>query len=116
MNRNADSQGNPFVKNSFWIHLSLISLLVLVPSGLALHISDSEANRHAFMTIHNLSAVLFLVSVIPHILKYRGTILRRIINRAAEAPKIRVEFIVAAVIVLFVITLGLMHVFHHDLF
>jgi hypothetical protein len=86
---------------------------LLVPSGIALHLSESEEYRHAFMTIHNLSALLLLTSIIPHILKYRGAIFTYIFGRTPTAFKINKEFMIATTIVTFVIALGLLHVFHH---
>lgn len=94
--------------------LMLFSFIGLPLAGIALHFSEDAPfapTRHLLMTFHNLSATIFLISVLLH-LKLNWKPLTNYLRMAlGKGMRYREEFGVAIVIVVATLALGVVHVF-----
>jgi len=92
------------------------ALLLLPPSGMMLHqahgLSERSTLQHLVMVVHNISAVVFLITCIIHLAANRKVIWRYIANKSSEYSGYRKEVYVALVIVFGIVGLFAMHAFH----
>lgn len=102
-------------KRFIGIYLMIFSFVGLVPSGIMLHFLTSEVYGHFLMTVHNLSAVIFLISVVYHISHHWRHIVSRAVSHSSRNKVIRKGFVVAAMIAVLILVSGMMHVFCLDL-
>lgn len=97
------------------VALLLICSFVWLPvAGIGLHFADSAPfapTRHLLMTIHDLAAAIFLISVLLH-LKLNWKPLMNYLKITVERGRsYRAEFAAAFLIVTTTLTLGILHVF-----
>ncbi len=93
----------------------LFSFLWLPPSGIALHFTESSSFqpvRHALMAIHNASALLFLIAAAIHLGLNWKAMSQHLVSKAAEYRTVRKEAVIAALVVIAIITLFASHAFH----
>ena len=99
-------------------HRALVAILMvgsfacLPPTGLALHLTDGASFqvRHLPMTIHNLAAIIFLISVILHLMFNWKLMVKYILTTVKPIGGISREFVFAALIMMTVLALGLLPV------
>ena len=103
-------------KRSLNVFVMLFSFLLLPFSGILIHdthgISERALLRHFAMSVHNLAAIIFLISCIIHIIFNRNTILKYLSAKTDEYLKLRKEFLIAFIIVFGIVGLFTIHVFH----
>ena len=102
-----------FNKRAFISVAMFVSLLGLPISGIMNHnlqFEDFSAERHFWMAAHNISAILFTILALSHIiLNYR--VLIKYIKKAKEATMSR-EAIFAIGLVVIIVALFSSHAFH----
>jgi hypothetical protein len=89
------------------------AFLLLIPSGILLHIFSSdqfEVQRHVFMTIHNICAIIFVVSGLFHLVRYRKTVWSYMRAKTSEYRALSRELILVALIFASLLGLGLLHI------
>lgn len=103
----------PFSKRAFIANTMFFSGALLPFSGYMNHRLQSEpitGSRHFWMSVHDMTAILFTISVVIHIY-YNWNSLKKYINNAQNL-KISKEAIAAFVIVLAIVGLFSSHAFH----
>jgi hypothetical protein len=107
------SEKRSFDKRAFVSIAMFVSGLFLPYSGLMNHKLQFESlnqTRHYWMSVHNMSAVLFLIFAIIHI-TMNGKSLKKYINKIKGAI-ISKEAIAAIILVTFVVGMFSLHVLH----
>jgi hypothetical protein len=103
----------PFNKRAFTSVAMLISGLILPFSGFMNHELQFEPlsiQRHFWMTMHNTSAILFVIFAIIHITFNWRALFAYVKQKGAIF--IKKEGILAAIVVILVVSLLSSHVFH----
>ena len=97
------------------VALVMLGSFVWLPTvGIALHfanLSPFSPTQHLLMTIHNLAATIFLVSLVLHLKLNWKPLLNYLKLTAARSRGYRTEFGVAILIVGIPLSLGALHVF-----
>jgi hypothetical protein len=94
--------------------LMLYAFVVLVPSGIALHVTAEdgpEVANHIAMTLHNVSALVFLVSGISHIVLNRASILSAFRSKTGPYPVMSGRSALVAIIFIILLAVAVSHVF-----
>jgi hypothetical protein len=92
----------------------LFSFIVLVPSGIAMHVvaEDGPATAsHVAMTLHNVSALVFLISALTHIVLNRASIMSAIRSKTGSCPLITGRSAVVAMVLIVILAAAVLHVF-----
>lgn len=92
----------PWDKRAFTALLMFFSFLWLVPSGFAMHfanLSGADPFRHLVMSVHNVSSLLFLVSVVIHLVLNWKPMARHLSAKTKEYGRLRKELLLAAFLV-----------------
>jgi len=106
---------NPINKRALVSFILIVAFIFLLSSGLPLHFaafSNNWINYHALMTIHNTSALIFLVAVLIHVFLNIRLIKNYFLQKKGAAFKARKELTIAVVMVLAMVALTTSHVFH----
>lgn len=102
MNEAKEAPRRPWDKRAFTALLMFFSFLWLVPSGFVMHfagLSETEPFRHLVMSVHNVSSLLFLVSVVIHVVLNWKPMARHFSAKTREYSRLRKELLVAALLV-----------------
>ena len=89
------------------------SFLLLIPSGILLHTFSSgqfESHRHVFMTVHNVSALVFVISGSVHLFRNRKAVRSYIVAKSAEYRALSRELILVTLIFTALLVLALLHI------
>jgi hypothetical protein len=89
------------------------SFLLLIPSGILLHVFSSdqfESHRHVFMTVHNVCALVFVVSGSVHLFRNRKAVRSYMHAKSAEYRAFSRELILVTLIFTALLTLALLHI------
>ncbi len=92
----------------------LFSFVVLVPSGIALHFATddgTEGAQHVAMTIHNVSALVFLISALIHIGFNRAPILSTLRSKTGPYPLVTGTSAVVAIVFIIILAVAVLHTF-----
>jgi hypothetical protein len=92
----------------------LFSFAVLVPSGIALHVATdagTEGAQHVAMTIHNVSALVFLISALIHIGFNRASIVSTLRSKTGRYPLVTGTSAVVAIVFIFILAVAILHTF-----
>jgi len=96
--------------------LMLFSFILLPPSGIIIHsthgMGERELLRHLAMTVHNYSAVIFLITCVIHLAVNRKILLKYITDKSNEYFSFKREVMIALLIVFGIVGFFSMHVFH----
>jgi hypothetical protein len=105
----------PMNRRAFISMLMFFSFILLPFSGIPLHFSRSGAGisitEHFLMTVHNTSAIIFLIAVVVHISLNWNAMIKYVATKTSEYFQFRKEMIVALVAVLLIVGLFSSHVF-----
>jgi hypothetical protein len=96
-----------------WSLFMFFSFLLLIPSGILLHVfssGDFEAQQHVFMTVHNVCALIFVVSGTAHLVLNRKSVLSYMRSKTAEYRAFSRELILLALIFAALLTAALLHI------
>ncbi len=103
-------------KRSLNVMIMLFSFSLLPFSGIVIHsthgMNENEPLRHFAMSVHNLSAIIFFVTCIIHLLANRTTLSRYISEKTARYLQLKREALIALVFVITLVGLFSMHAFH----
>ncbi|MCE5249637.1 DUF4405 domain-containing protein [bacterium] len=103
-------------KRSLNVLVMFFSCALLPPSGIILHLSDhaaaSDLERQFVMSIHNFSAVLFLISAVIHMKTNWKTMMRYVSSETGMIFPCKKEAVIALIIVFGLVALFSSHVFH----
>lgn len=103
-------------KRSLNVLIMFFSFLLLPFSGVVIHSThgfvEREPIRHFAMSIHNLSAIIFLCACMLHLVANRKALAKYISAKTAEYSGLKREAILALMFVLGLVGLFSMHVFH----
>jgi hypothetical protein len=89
------------------------AFFLLIPSGILMHVFSSdqfEAHRHVFMTIHNICAIIFVVSALFHLVRYRKAVWSYMRRKTAGYRAFNKELILVVLIFAVLLGLGLLHI------
>ncbi len=89
------------------------SFVLLIPSGILLHVFSSdqfEARRHLLMTVHNVCALIFVVSGSAHLVGNRKSVLSHMRSKSAEYRAFSAELILVALLFMALLTAALLHI------
>jgi len=102
-----------FNKRSFVSTAMILAGLALPFSGLMNHYLQFEqfsAERHFWMSVHNMSAILFCIFLIVHIIYNRKAIIKYI--KKANSLLISKEALLAIFLVIFIVGVFSLHALH----
>jgi len=103
-------------KRSLVTFTMLISLSILPISGIVIHLLGSlplqDQARHAFMSIHNVSSVIFIISSFVHIGFNMKSIRNYAVIKINESLKFKREILIAIIFVIGIVALFTSHIFH----
>jgi hypothetical protein len=95
------------------------SFILLPLSGIPLHLSRTTVGppgvgvlEHFLMSVHNMSALIFLVAVVIHLSLNWSALTKYILTKTSEYFQFRKEMIVALVTVALIVGLFSSHAFH----
>ncbi len=91
------------------------SFLWLVPTGIIMHFAaqgSSESVLHIVMSMHNTASVIFVTSVVVHLILNRKSMSRYMLSKMREYLPFRTEMIIAAVAVIVLVLLVGSHALH----
>ncbi len=103
-------------KRSLNVLVMLFSFLLLPVSGIIIHsthgMSEREPLRHLAMTVHNYSAIIFLIACVIHLNANRKAIAKYISDKTTAYFRLKRETVIALLIVFGVVGFFSIHVFH----
>jgi hypothetical protein len=103
-------------KRQLNVLIMLFSFVMLPFSGIIIHsthgMDERELIRHLAMSVHNLSAIIFLSSCVIHLITNRKTLMKYAANKTSEYIHLKREVFIALVFVFGVVGLFAMHAFH----
>ncbi len=108
------SKSGTFNTRALLAVLMLGSFVLLPTFGLALHLSPDapfQPTRHLLMTFHNLAGIIFLITLIMHLILNRRPLWNYIIMTGGKVRLYRKELVVAVLILAIPLGLGILHVF-----
>ncbi len=92
------------------------SLVFLPLSGIPLHFSKADDGagilRHLLMSIHNITALIFIISLVIHIGFNWKALIKYAAVKIAESFKFKKEFFVALAVTVLIVGLFSSHIFH----
>jgi len=104
-----------FNQRAFTAFLMTFSGVGLPISGYANHLlqfAPFQLPRHAWMSAHNILAIIFVISAIWHIVLNRKALGNHFVNLKTRIPLIRREAMLAFAIVFVVSFVSISHAFH----
>ena len=106
----------PFNRRALTSMLMFLSFLFLPLSGIPLHFSKTsvggEVYEHFLMSVHNMSALIFLIAVVIHISFNWNALIKYIVTKTSEYFQFKKEMIIALVTVALVVGIFSSHAFH----
>ncbi len=109
------NQKNGYNRRGLNVLLMFFSFILLPPSGIIIHstheLSESATIRHFAMSVHNLSAIIFLSTCIIHIILNRKVLVKYVSTKTAEYFHLKREVLLALMLVVGIIGLFSMHAF-----
>jgi len=106
----------PMNKRALTSMFMFISFIFLPLSGIPLHFSRTSAGvgvlEHFLMSVHNMSALLFLIAVLIHLSLNWNALIKYIATKTSEYFRFRKEMIVAFVTVALIVGLFSSHALH----
>jgi hypothetical protein len=91
------------------------SFILLPLSGILLHLSRASGEvgvfEHFWMSVHNMSAFIFLITVVIHLSLNWNAMMKYIAAKTSQYFQFRKEMIIALVTVIFVVGLFSSHAF-----
>ncbi|MFA7418776.1 MAG: DUF4405 domain-containing protein [Melioribacteraceae bacterium] len=103
-------------KRSLNVLIMFFSFLLLPFSGVVIHsthgVVEREPLRHFAMSVHNLSAIIFLCACMLHMVANRKVLVKYISAKTAEYSGFKREAILALLFVLVLVGLFSSHAFH----
>jgi len=92
------------------------SFILLPLSGIPLHYSRTESVpsvlEHFLMSVHNISALIFLIAVLIHLSLNWSALIRYIAAKTTEYFQFRKEMIIALITVVLIVGLFSSHALH----
>ena len=112
----SEIQGQVLNKRAFTSLFMLLSFLLLPLSGIPLHFSRTEAEsgvlEHWLMSVHNISAFIFLIAAVIHLTFNWSSITKYVATKTTEYFRLRKELILALVIITVIVGLFSSHALH----
>jgi len=103
-------------KRALTLMLMLFSFLLLPISGIPLHLARSHSApsllEHFLMSVHNISALLFLIAAIFHLSFNWKALTSYCIKKSNEFITFKKEMIVALLVIIIIVSLFSSHAFH----
>ena len=103
-------------KRAFTSMFLFFSFILLPLSGIPLHYTRTESGpgilEHFLMSVHNISALIFLIAVFVHLSLNWKTLIKYIAAKTTEYFQFKKEMIIALIIVVFVVGLFSSHALH----
>ncbi len=103
-------------KRAFASYLMFFSVIALIPSGIMLHLTASEAfgpTRHLLMCVHNVAGIILVISASVHFAFNYRPMVSFLRSRADARFRPHREVTLAATVVVVLISLVALHVFIH---
>ncbi len=109
-------QPQPLNKRALTSLFMLVSFLLLPLSGVPLHFSRTDAEpgvlEHFLMSVHNMSALIFLVAAVIHLGFNWNALTKYVASRTNEYFRFRREVIIAFVTIAIIVAFFSSHAFH----
>jgi hypothetical protein len=103
-------------KRSLNVLIMLFSFSLLPFSGIMIHsthgMSEREPIRHFAMSIHNLSAIIFLITCLVHLFVNRKPMFKYLSEKTPYYSRFKREAVIALAIVFTLVGFFSMHAFH----
>jgi hypothetical protein len=103
-------------KRSLNVLIMLFSFSLLPFSGIIIHsthgMSEKEPLRHFAMSVHNLSAIIFFISCVIHLLANRRALAKYISEKRNSYLQLKREAVIALLIVFVIVGVFSLHAFH----
>ena len=103
-------------KRSLNVLIMFFSFLLLPFSGVVIHstheFAERNSLRHFAMSVHNLSAIIFLCSCMLHLVANRKALAKYISTKTTEYSSFKREAVLALLFVLVLVGLFSSHAFH----
>jgi len=103
-------------KRQLNVLIMLFSFALLPFSGMMIHsthgLAERELIRHFAMSVHNLSAIIFLTTAVIHLVTNRKALLKYITAKTNEYTGLKREALVAFIFVMGLVGLFAMHSLH----
>lgn len=103
-------------KRSLNVLIMFFSFLLLPFSGVVIHstheVAEGDSLRHFAMSVHNLSAIIFLCACMLHLVVNRKVLIKYISEKTTQYSRFKRESVLALIIVLGIVGLFSIHVFH----
>ena len=111
-----DIQKSSLNKRTLNVLIMFFSFMLLPASGIIIHstymISEREPLRHFAMSVHNLSAIIFLTTCVVHLIANRKALIKYISTKTNEYVRLRREALIAGLFVIGIVGLFSIHAFH----
>ena len=95
--------------------LVMLGSFIFLPSfGLALHLASNapfQPRRHLLMTFHNLASIIFMISLILHLVLNWRPLWNYLKMAVGKVGLYRKELVVATLLLVIPLGLGILHVF-----
>lgn len=106
----------PINRRQLNVMTMLFSFALLPISGIIIHnthgLEERELIRHFAMSVHNLSAIIFLSTCVLHLIANRKVLVKYLAVKSTEYFHLKREAIIAFVIVIGLVGLFATHAFH----
>ncbi|MBA4320334.1 MAG: hypothetical protein C0412_18205 [Flavobacterium sp.] len=103
-------------KRSLNVLIMFFSFLLLPFSGVVIHstheVAERDSLRHFAMSVHNLSAIIFLCACMLHLVANRKSLAKYLSAKTTEYSGFKRESVLALIIVLGIVGLFSIHAFH----
>jgi hypothetical protein len=111
-----DTTKQPLNKRALTSMFMFFSFILLPLSGIPLHFSRTSDGvgvlEHFLMSVHNMSALIFLIAVVIHLSLNWNALIKYIVTKTNEYFRFRKEMVIALVTVALIIGLFSSHAFH----
>ncbi len=106
----------PMNKRALTSMFMFFSFIILPLSGVSLHFSKTSTGEgvieHLLMSIHNMSALIFLIAVVLHLILNWNALIKYVATKTSEYFHFKKEMIVALGTVLVIVGLFSSHALH----
>lgn len=103
-------------KRSLNVLIMFFSFMLLPFSGVIIHsthgMSENEPLRHFAMSVHNLSAIIFLSTCLIHLAANRKALVKYILEKTNKYSSFKRETVIALLIVFVIVGIFSIHAFH----
>ena len=103
-------------RRSLNVLIMFFSFSLLPFSGIMIHsthgMSEREPIRHFAMSVHNLAAIIFLVTCLLHLFANRKALLKYMSEKTIQYSRFKREAVIALLIVFVIVGMFSMHAFH----